>query len=104
MNHISKKRLHRRFTVLAIDPGTRQIGIAVLDGRELVYHGVKTLRSHGSPQERLQEARRVVLRLIRDFRPQVLAVEHAFYSRSRNAALLNVLVEEIRTLARQKGI
>src|SRR2546425_1829533 len=104
MNHINKTRPHRKCTVLAIDPGTRQMGIAVLDGRELVYHGVKTLRSHGSPHERLQEARRVVLRLIRDFRPELLAVEHAFYSRSRNASLLNVLVEEIRTLGKQHGL
>ena len=80
------------------------MGIAVLDEAELVYQGVKSLRSAGSPHERLEEGRRIVLRLLRDFRPDLLACEHAFFAQSRNTALLNVFVDEIRALARQRGI
>jgi crossover junction endodeoxyribonuclease RuvC len=80
------------------------MGIAVIDGRKLIYHCVKTLRRGGTPHERLDEGRRAVLRLIHDFRPDALVVEKAFFSRSRNAALLNVLVDEIRAVARQRGI
>jgi RNase H-fold protein (predicted Holliday junction resolvase) len=27
--------------ILAIDPGTREMGVAFLDGEKLIYHGVK---------------------------------------------------------------
>lgn len=94
----------RRSTILALDPGTRRMGVALMDGRKLIYHGVKTLRQGGTPHDRLDEGRRAVLRLIRDFHPDVLVVEKAFFSRSRNAALLNVLIDEIRAVARQRGI
>jgi Holliday junction resolvasome RuvABC endonuclease subunit len=97
-------RNNRKPTVLALDPGTRQMGVAVLDGRRLVYHGVKTLPWHPSPHMRLDEGRRIVLRLLRDFRPQVLVVEKAFFANSRNTALLNVFVDEIRSLGRRRGI
>ncbi len=97
-------RYSRRPTTLALDPGTRRIGIAVVDGGKLIYHGVKTLHQGGTPRDHLDGGRRTVLRLIRDFRPAVLVVEKAFLSASRNAALLNVLVDEIRAVARQHGI
>ena len=95
---------HRGSVILAIDPGTRLMGVAVLDGRRLVYHGVKTLHAVGSPKWRLEEARRVILRLIRNFRPHILAVETAFFAQDRNAAFLNVLIEEIQSLARERRI
>jgi Holliday junction resolvasome RuvABC endonuclease subunit len=42
--------------------------------------------------------------LIRDFNPQVLAVEKAFFAKSRNTALLNTFVDEIRTIGRRKRL
>ncbi len=80
------------------------MGVAVLEGRALVYHGVKTLRWRHSPHDGLQEGRRLVLHLIRDFWPDILAVETAFFARSRNAALLNLLVEEIRAVGMERGV
>jgi Holliday junction resolvasome RuvABC endonuclease subunit len=90
--------------ILAIDPGTRQMGIAVLEDRELIYHGVETLTSHGTPHERLLEGRRILLRLLDDFKPGIVAVEAAFFSNNRNTALLNVLVDELRALATRRGL
>ena len=78
------------------------MGVAVLEGPELIYYGVATLAGGPSPQVRLREARRVVLRMVRDFHPSVLAVEKAFFSKNRNAALLNVFVDEFRALG-QRG-
>ena len=57
-----------------------------------------------SPQETLLRAKRTILRLIKDLNPQALAVEKAFFSKNRNASLLNVLVDEIRSIAKRKGI
>ena len=89
--------------ILAIDPGTREMGIAVLEGRSLIYHGVETLTNRGTPHERLLEGRRVFLRLLNDFKPAVVAVETAFFASNRNTALLNVFVDELRALAKGRG-
>jgi Holliday junction resolvasome RuvABC endonuclease subunit len=90
--------------ILAIDPGTRDMGIAFLDNRKLIYHGVKSIRSEESPHDRLREGRRTVLRLIRDLRPQVLAVEESFFGISCKSSLLNVFVDEIKTIGKRKGL
>lgn len=104
----SVNRLHFRVSkeqrILAIDPGTREMGVAVLGKGALVYHGVLTFRKLPSPQARLKQTRDGVARLIRDFRPTVLAIEKTFIGRNRSAALLNVLTDEIVSLAKCKGI
>lgn len=85
--------------ILAIDPGTRLMGIAFLDNGKLVYHAVKVIAKGRSPQETLQRAKGVIARLIDELDPQVVAAEKTFFSRNRNTALLNVLFDEIRALA-----
>jgi len=90
--------------ILAIDPGTCEMGVAVLENGNLVYHGVETFRKLRTPEEQLRQGRAAVARLIRDFRPTVLVVEKTFVSKSRNAALLNVLGDEIGALGRHHGI
>lgn len=80
------------------------MGVAVLEGGSLLYHGVETFRNLPSPQARLRQSRAAVVRLIRDFRPAVLALEKTFIGRNRNAALLNVLADEIAALGRRNGI
>ena len=81
--------------ILAIDPGTREMGIAFLEKGKLIYHGVKIIKKRKSPHEALKEGRKIVLRLIKDFKPRVLVVEKAFFANNRNASLLNVLTDEI---------
>jgi len=90
--------------ILAIDPGTRLMGIAFLDKGQLIYHGVKIIKKDRSPNDNLQYARRIILRLIKDFKPNQLVVEKAFFANNRNASLLNVLVDEIRAIARRKRL
>jgi Holliday junction resolvasome RuvABC endonuclease subunit len=97
-----QRQQHRR--ILAIDPGTRLMGVAFLDDGKLIYHAVKVIAKGRSPQQTLQRARDAVLRLIDDLAPQVIAVERTFFSNNRNAALLNVLFDEIRSVARRKGL
>lgn len=80
------------------------MGVAVLEGKELIYHGVQTMPGGGSPQHKLRRAVTVVSRLMRDYRPQTLAIERAFFFKSRNAALLNVFVDEVNARARRAGV
>lgn len=90
--------------ILAIDPGTREMGIAFLDKGKLVYYGVKTFKRGRSPHETLREGRKTILRLIRDFKPQVFVVEKSFFAKNRNASLLNVFVDEMMSIAKRNGL
>lgn len=90
--------------ILAIDPGTRYIGVAFLEKGIPVHLGVKTIKARMSPHETLQAGRRIILRLIKDFRPRVLAVEKTFFANNRNSALLNVFSDEIRAIGKRKKL
>ncbi|MFH1561860.1 MAG: crossover junction endodeoxyribonuclease RuvC [Nitrospirota bacterium] len=92
--------------ILAIDPGTRNIGVAVLQNGKLLYHGVQIIKRHKSPHETLREGRRIILRLIKDFRPRTLAVEKAYFrnNKNRHSSLLNVFVDEIQIIGKRKGL
>ena len=49
-------------------------------------------------------AGKLVLRLIKDYRPQILAVEKTFFANNRNSSLLNVLGDEIRAIGKRKKL
>ena len=86
--------------ILAIDPGTRHLGVALLENGQPKYHGVKTIKNRTSAEAVLREGRRLLRGLIRDWRPTLLAVEKTFFGQSRNVALLNVLADEIVVIGR----
>jgi len=90
--------------ILAIDPGTRHMGVAVMENGELLYYGVEIIKKQETPHETLREGRKVILRLINDLKPQVLAVEKTFFANNRSSALLNVFADEIRAIGRRKGL
>jgi crossover junction endodeoxyribonuclease RuvC len=89
--------------VLAIDPGTREMGVALMEEGKIIYHGVKCIKRK-SPQDTLREGRRVVLRIIRDFGPDVLVIEKTFFANNRNASILNVFADDIKAVAKRKGL
>lgn len=90
--------------MLAIDPGTRHMGVAILDSGTLIYHGVETIPKGHSPHETLKAGRKTVLRFINDFKPDILSIEKTFFANNRNSALLNVFADEIRAVGKRKGV
>jgi RNase H-fold protein (predicted Holliday junction resolvase) len=52
--------------VLAIDPGTKYMGVALLENGSLIYSGVKVIKNSTSPHEILQTGRKIIFRLIKD--------------------------------------
>lgn len=90
--------------ILSIDPGTRFMGVALLENGYPSHVGVKTIRKGLSPHEKLKAGRKIVLRLIKDYRPQILAVEKTFFANNRNSSLLNVLGDEIRAIGKRKRL
>jgi crossover junction endodeoxyribonuclease RuvC len=90
--------------VLAIDPGTREMGIALLEDKKLLYYGVEGIQKGKDTKATLKEGRRLVLRLIEDYRPDVLAVEKTYFANNKKAAVLNLFAVVIMDVGRRKGL
>jgi Holliday junction resolvasome RuvABC endonuclease subunit len=91
-------------TILGIDPGTKEMGLAVLRGPELLYFGVHTLRNGSRPYDAIGQARRIVLATIEKHQPQVVAIEEPFNLPTKRAHLLNVITDELRERAEDLGL
>jgi Holliday junction resolvasome RuvABC endonuclease subunit len=91
-------------TILGIDPGTKEMGIAVLRGRQLLAYGVHTLRNGERPYDLVGQARRIVLAVIEKHQPQVVAIEEPFNLPTKRAQLLNVIDDELRGRAEELGL
>ena len=91
-------------TVIGIDPGTREMGLAVLRGRELLYFGVRTLRNGTRPFDVIGLARRNVFATIEKYSPDIVAVEEPFNLPTKRSNLLNVITHELRGRAEELGI
>lgn len=90
-------------TILAIDPGTRELGYAVLRGRQLLDSGVLALR-HLPPERRLARVREVVERLVRADSPDVIVVEDIPNRPSGLMVGLPSLGRLLRRMARANGL
>jgi len=89
--------------ILAVDPGTRELGFAVMQGETLLYYGVKTVTNRKSPSIVLETISGFIKGLIEKYQPSVLAVEKMFITQ-KNSALLYVAAEQIKAVAREAGI
>lgn len=86
---------HHDTRILAIDPGTRYMGVAVLQGHDLLYYTVKDLRRQRPADALIRSTRKALLELIRHYRPAVLAYEKTFYVQQKTSAVLHVQELEI---------
>lgn len=90
--------------ILAIDPGTRNLGVAFFEGSDLIYYGVKVIQLQNSKKKTLMEGRKIISRLIHDFKPAVLVVEKTFFPNNKNSEVLNSFTREIQALGRRQGL
>jgi len=91
-------------TILGIDPGTREMGLAVLHGRELRYFGVRTLRNGTRPYDVIGQARRIVLAVIERQAPDIVAIEEPLLLPTKRAALMSVIAQELRARAEELSL
>lgn len=91
-------------TILGIDPGTKEMGLAVLCGRELLAYGVHTLRNGERPYDLIGQARRIVLGYVAKHAPQVVAIEAPLMLPTRRAAILSTIAQELRGRARELNL
>jgi Holliday junction resolvasome RuvABC endonuclease subunit len=86
-------------TILAIDPGTKELGFAVLKDSHLEYYGVKTFKRRSPPHALLADIAGFIAALIVRYRPESLAIERTLLIQ-QSAALLTVATEEIKFTAK----
>lgn len=89
---------------LALDPGTREAGYAVLEGTELLFFGVHTFKHRKSARSLLKEGQGFVSGLVDAFDPQIFVIEKTFYAKSKRSSLLHVFADEIARFARGKRL
>lgn len=93
----------KRTKILAIDPGTRELGVAILEGEDLLFYGVKSVQKRRNPEEVLGEISRIIKQLIDFYAPSILAIEKVI-SIQKNASLLIVATDQIKAAARKEEL
>ncbi len=91
-------------TILGIDPGTKEMGLAVLRGRELRHYAVRTLRNGSRPHDVIGQAKKLLLETLENHRPDVVAIEEPFNLPTKRSHLLNVIADELRERAAELGM
>ena len=89
---------HKR--ILAIDPGAKHSGFALIEGRELVRFGVKTFKVRKPVKVLLAQVHQAFAELISDYNPSVVAIEKPFLPQQENLSNLGAVSHEIKKLAR----
>lgn len=91
-------------TILGIDPGTKEMGMAVLRQGRLIGSGVHTLKSGSRPYDLIGQARRVLLSYIEEFAPDLVVIEAPLRLPTQRAALMSVIGQELHEGARDLHI
>lgn len=89
--------------ILALDPGLRDLGYAVLSGKKLVISGVLTLRTV-PPSRRLRTIQDAFAVWIRGYRPRTLVLEHIPKRPLDSLAGLPALGRRLRRLANRSRL
>jgi Holliday junction resolvasome RuvABC endonuclease subunit len=81
--------------ILGIDPGTRYMGVVVLEGKTLLSYGVHTLRNGERPHDVIGQAKRIVLAYVARFGPKIVAYESPLPIATGRGAVLRVIGDEL---------
>lgn len=95
-----KTKIERQ-KILSLDPGTKEMGIAVLQGFNLLDYRVKTFRNEKSIRQLLSQGKETMDQLLETLNPEIVVIERPFFSKTRRSALLTFLVEELRIRTRR---
>ena len=90
--------------IMAVDPGMRYLSVAILEGEDLVWYGIKTFPGRKTVPVMRPQVRNYLTTLLHKYQPEVLVVEEPFYAQSLLSANLRSLTLEIKTWGRWKGL
>ncbi len=91
--------------ILAIDPGARHLGVAVLEGSDLIYATVKNVKDQPkAPREKISKIEKIIARLIDTYRPDILAIEKTLTVQLKSSPLITPLTRAIKKQATSKKL
>lgn len=87
---------------LGIDPGARQIGVAVLRGEELLFFAVKTFKRRNCADS-LGKLQSVIKKLIDEYQIEFVAVEKTVFVQ-QHRSFVKIVSEEINVFLQKQNI
>jgi Holliday junction resolvasome RuvABC endonuclease subunit len=90
--------------IMAVDPGIQYLGIAILEGEELIWYAVKTFPERKTLSNMRPQVKQYLTAVLERHHPSVLAVEEPFYAQSLLSQNLCKLTEDIKTWGKWKGL
>jgi len=93
--------IRKPIKILALNPGTRYLGIAIFRGTELRDWRVKVAGGKFS-KEKVKKIKSIILNLINKYEPDVLSIKKL--NPCRSSSNLKRLSSKIKNLARKKGL
>lgn len=94
-NNKNMLKPNKPIKILAIDPGSRYLAVAVFENNDLVYSAVKTIKGRNT-QELLQKASEIIAELIFTYQPDMVAQEKLYYIQCRTSEKLQRLTRQIK--------
>jgi Holliday junction resolvasome RuvABC endonuclease subunit len=90
--------------ILAVDPGMQYLGVALLEGENLMWYAVKTFPDATTCHQMRTQVHEYLSGIIRRYQPTILAVEEPFYAQSLLSGNLCKLTEDLKTWGKWKGL
>jgi Holliday junction resolvasome RuvABC endonuclease subunit len=97
--HMNNKALR----ILAIDPGTRFNGVAILENCEILYFATKLITDRRSTRKIYRQGGEIVRDLIRAYNPSCVAIERVFGTQQRIRDLM-LVVNEMKLESKKAGL
>ena len=89
---------------MAVDPGMQHLGVAILEGEELIWYGIKTFPGRKTLPYMRPQVQQYLTKVLQTHQPQVLVVEEPFYAQSMLSKNLRTLTQDIKTWGRWKKL
>lgn len=89
---------------LAIDPGSQELGYAVLEMCEPLFFGVHTFKHTATVADLVKEGEEFIGKLIKTYQPQLFVSEQTWYSGSRRRPVLHKFVKRMNRYASRRGL
>ncbi len=90
--------------IMAVDPGMQHLGVAILEGEELIWYGIKTFPGRKTLPYMRPQVQQYLTKVLQTYQPQILVVEEPFYAQSMLSKNLRTLTQDIKTWGRWKKL
>lgn len=95
---------NNKHSIIAIDPGLREMGVCHFVGDDLIDYGVKSLRRPGNYNKRLNQVSLTIMRLLDEKKPNALVLEKNTFSQIQQNLPLVISIKCIHKLAKDRNI